>query len=129
MKVRQRRRFERAPARFPIWVKCANTGKSLQGHTANVSVGGMFLLTAADCDFSLGAEVSVVFGIRDEGHGGYVLHEAVKGAEVVRLERHGYGTGMALKFIEARICRCAQEPTRAWDGFASSASRGVFYEA
>ena len=111
MQTEQRRRHERAPARFPVWVKRASTGVVLQGHTANVSAGGMYLLTAVESEFSLGIEVTVVFGIRDEDHGGYVLHEAVRGAEVVRIERHGYGTGIAVKFTEASFCRCREEPT------------------
>ena len=111
MQTQQRRRHERASARFPVWVKRAATGVVLQGHTANVSAGGMYLLTAVDSEFSLGTEVTVVFGIRDEDHGGYVLHEAVRGAEIVRIERHGYGTGIAVKFTEASFCRCREEPT------------------
>ena len=110
MESNQRRRHERAPARFPVWVKRAATGVVLQGHTANVSAGGMYLLTAVDSEFALGVEVTVVFGIRDEEHGGYVLHETPRGAEVVRVERHGYGTGIAVKFTEPSFCRCAEEP-------------------
>lgn len=113
MQIQQRRLHERAPARFPIWVKCAETGKSLQGHTTNVSAGGMYLLTAVDCQFSVGADVMVRFGIRDDDHGGYAVHEAAKGAEIVRLERHGYGMGIALKFTESRFCRCEPEHTLA----------------
>jgi hypothetical protein len=107
MHTTQKRRFERALARFPVWMKCASSGVTLQGCSANVSVGGMYLLTAGDLEFCLGAEVSVVFGIRDEEHGGYVLHEAPSGAAIVRLEKHGYGTGIAVKFAEPRIARCS----------------------
>jgi len=65
-----------------------------------------------DSEFPVGAEISVVFGIRDDNHDGYCLHEAAKGAEIVRLERLGYGIGMALKFTEAAaFCRCAHQPT------------------
>jgi hypothetical protein len=63
----------------------------------------MYLLTAADCEFPLGCEVTVIFGIRDEEHGGYVLHEAEGGAEIVRMEKHGYGTGIAVKFGQPRF--------------------------
>lgn len=110
MEAKQRRRHERATARFPVWVKRAATGTCLQGHSANVSAGGMYLLTAVDCEFPLGTEVTVVFGIRDDDHGGYVLHEATKGAEIVRLERYGYGTGMAVKFAEPRFSPVEPEP-------------------
>jgi len=98
MQTRQRRRFERASARFPVWVRRAETGTCLQGHSANVSAGGMYLLTAVDSEFALGTEVTVQFGIRDDEHGGFVMHEATKGAEIVRMERHGYGMGIAVKF-------------------------------
>lgn len=109
---RQRRRHQRAPARLPIWVRSHDTGILLQGHTANVSAGGIYLLAAADSEFPVGAEVSVVFGLRDDDHDGYNLHQAEKGAEIVRLERLGYGIGIALKFVEAAaFCRCAYQPT------------------
>lgn len=110
MESTQRRLYERAPARFPVWVKRASTGAAFQGHTANVSAGGMYLLAAADREFPLGVQVTLVFGIRNEDHGGYVLHEAVRGAEVVRIERHGYGTGIAVKFTERSFSRHAEEP-------------------
>ena len=106
---RQRRQHQRAPARLPIWVRACDTGSVLQGHSANVSAGGIYFLTAGDSEFPLGAEVSVVFGIRDDENDGYNLHQAAKGAEIVRLERLGYGIGIALKFTEAAaFCRCAQ---------------------
>ncbi|HUW59075.1 MAG TPA: PilZ domain-containing protein [Planctomycetota bacterium] len=108
--TQQRRLHKRASARLPVWVKRAATGVVLQGHTANVSAGGMYLLTAVDREFFLGVEVTVVFGIRDEDHGGYVLHEPSRGAEVVRVERHGYGTGIAVKFTESSFARCVEAP-------------------
>jgi hypothetical protein len=105
----QRRAHERAAARFPIWVTGRESGNRLQGHTANVSMGGMLLFCAGDCDLSPGAAVSVAFGIRSEEHGGYVRYEAPDGAEVVRVERHGYGTGIAVKFCQPVLSRCAEE--------------------
>lgn len=83
----------------------------MQGHSVNVSAGGMYLLMAADFEFPLGSPVSVVFGLLDDDHDGYNLQEASKGAQIVRLERLGYGTGMALQFTEAAaFCRCAYHP-------------------
>lgn len=110
MSSRQRREHERAAARFPVWLKCTESGVALQGHTANVSMGGLLLFTAGDCELPLGARVLVQFGIRSEDHGGYVLHEAPSGASVVRIERHGYGAGIAVKFGEPAVCRCKREP-------------------
>ena len=105
MKTQQRRRHERACARFPVWIKHKESGTVLQGHSANVSNGGMYLLTSVGSEFSLGVAVSVEFGIRDEDDNSYILHHAHQGAEVVRLEQLGYGTGMALKFTEAAVSR------------------------
>jgi c-di-GMP-binding flagellar brake protein YcgR len=110
MQTKQRRRFERVSARFPVWLKRDETGTCLQGHSANVSAGGMYLMMSADCDMPLGSEVTVVFGVRNEDHGGYDLHEPARGAEIVRMERHGYGTGIAVKFTEPRFTRCEQDP-------------------
>lgn len=107
---RQRRQHERAAARFPIWLRCPRTGNILQGHTANVSMGGMLLFTANDSDLALGVDVEVTFGIWSQDRGGYDLHEAPSGAVVVRVERHGYGTGIAVKFGEPSISRCHAEP-------------------
>jgi hypothetical protein len=77
-----------------------------------VSAGGIYLLTAVDSQFPVGAAVSVVFGLLDDENQGYNLHQAAKGAEIVRLERLGYGIGIALKFAEAAaFCRCAYRPT------------------
>ena len=110
MHIKQRRRHERAPARLPVWLNGVRSGNNLQGHTANVSASGMYLLTSGDFGLALGAAVSVTFGIRSEETGGYVLHEASSGAEVVRVERLGYGTGIALKFVEPGFCRCVEQP-------------------
>ena len=108
---RQRRSYQRAPARLPIWVRLQHTGIALQGHTANVSAGGIYLLAAVDSEFPVGAPVSVIFGLLDDENLGYNLHQASKGAEIVRLERLGYGIGIALKFTEAAaLCRCAYHP-------------------
>ncbi len=93
-----------------MWLKCVRGHITLQGHTANVSMGGMLLFASEDFDLPLGANVAVTFGIRSEDHGGYVLHEARSGAEVVRVERHGYGTGIAVKFGEPVLSRCSEEP-------------------
>jgi c-di-GMP-binding flagellar brake protein YcgR len=103
MKTRQRRRHERACARFPVWIKHKQSGTVFQGHTANVSNGGMYLLTSIGSEFELGTEVSVEFGIRDEDDNSYVLHRAHQGAQVVRLEKLGYGTGVALMFTEVVV--------------------------
>ena len=113
MKQQQRRRYKRANARFPVWIKHTETGKILQGHTTNISQGGMYLLTAGDCDFPIGVEVCVEFGILHDEHGGYVRHRAAKGAEIVRLEKHGYGTGIAVNFAEAEVLRCEPTPAMA----------------
>ena len=107
---RQRRQHQRAPARFPVWLKSDHAGGNLQGHTANVSMGGMLLFAACDFDLPLGAQVAVTFGIRSEDHGGYEMHEAPSGATVVRVERHGYGTGIAVQFGKPELSRCATEP-------------------
>ena len=107
---RQRRQHERAPARFPVWLKSDHAGGNLQGHTANVSMGGMLFFTACDFDLPIGAQVGVTFGIRSEDHGGYEMHESPSGARVVRVERHGYGTGIAVQFGKPELSRCATEP-------------------
>jgi c-di-GMP-binding flagellar brake protein YcgR len=109
IKPQQRRMHERSAARLPVWIRDANTGTFLQGHTANISEGGMYLLTSVGSELPLGAAVRVVFGLFDENGESYRLHQAEQGAEVVRLEKLGYGTGMALKFTPARVCRCPLE--------------------
>lgn len=68
----------------------------------------MLLFCAGDCELPLGARVSVEFGIRNEDHGGYNLHETPDGATIVRVERHGYGTGIAVKFHEAAVQRAEE---------------------
>ena len=110
MKTQQRRRHERACARFPVWIRHPDTGTVLQGHSANVSNGGMYLLTSVGSDLPLGAEVTVDFGIHDEDANSYVLHQAGQGAEVVRVEKLGYGTGVAVKFTAGIVaCVASQE--------------------
>ncbi len=106
----QRRQHERVAARFPVWITTNGSGRALQGHTANVSMGGMLLFAATDFDLPLGARVEVKFGIRDEDNGGYAMHTAPSGAKVVRVERHGYGTGIAVQFEKAELARCMAEP-------------------
>jgi hypothetical protein len=69
-------------------------------------MGGMLLFAAGDCELPLGAQVSVEFGIRSDDHGGYDRHQAPGGATIVRVERHGYGTGIAVRFSEPAVCRC-----------------------
>ncbi len=100
---RQRRQHERVSARFPVWIDTRGSRYILQGHTANVSMGGMLLFAASDFDLPLGARVGVTFGVRSEDHGGYAMHEAPGGAKVVRVERHGYGTGIAVQFDKPEI--------------------------
>ncbi len=107
---RQRRQYERVAARFPVWIDCNGSGRILQGHTANVSMGGMLLFGASDFDLPLGAPVAVTFGIRSEDHGGYAMHQAPSGAKVVRVERHGYGIGLAVQFEKPELARCESEP-------------------
>ena len=109
IKPQQRRAHERTAARLPVWITDSNSGTLLQGHTANISCGGMYLLTSVGSELPLGANIRVVFGLFDENGESYRLHEAEKGAEVVRLEKLGYGTGMALKFTPARLRRCPME--------------------
>ncbi len=72
-------------------------------------MGGMLLFTAGDCELPLGAQVTVQFGIRNDDHGGYDRHEAPAGANIVRVERHGYGTGIAVRFGTPRVCRCVDD--------------------
>ncbi len=107
---RQRRQHERVAARFPVWINSNGSGRMFQGHTANVSMGGMLLFTATDFDLPLGAPVGVTFGIREEDHGGYAMHEAPSGAKIVRVERYGYGVGIAVQFDKPELARCAFEP-------------------
>ena len=85
---------------MPVWVWHNGTRMLRQGYCSDISDGGVYVLMSNGTDLPLGDDVEVVIGTQSDDHVGYGLHKNVACAEVVRLEKLGYGTGVALRFCD-----------------------------
>ena len=96
---RNRRQHERSAACMPAWVCNEETGLRRQGHTLNISAGGVYVLAALETEAYLGKTLSVTIGTHSGCHGGQDLHRCECSARVVRTDHLGYAVGVALEFI------------------------------
>ena len=96
----QRRCHERKHSRLPVWVRHVSNGAPRQGHCANISDGGAYVLMSNVAKLSIGDGVELTIGIQSDDHNGFDLHRSTHSAQVLRMECLGYATGVALQFSE-----------------------------
>ena len=82
---------------MPAWVCEGRTGLRRHGHVLNISIGGVYVLAAAETDVKVGRTVEITIGTNN-AQGGFELHRCERKARVVRAERLGYAMGLALEF-------------------------------
>ena len=103
MGSQEKRKFKRMKVSTPAWI-FDNNGTFIQGNVDNFSLGGTLVIASASAGkIETGKIFTIKIGCPDDT-GNSTIPQTIAGlSEVMRMENHNGGKGIALKFISELI--------------------------